>query len=108
MRGPLLSLLLALVMFAVPALGFDTIGGGDLMFTPSNSDPVHFSHEYHLKSRGIKCTACHSMAFARSPGEYKIRREKLTKREFCGHCHDGMKAFDLEQVRNCARCHGRK
>jgi c(7)-type cytochrome triheme protein len=108
MRGPLLSLPLALVTLAVPALGFDTVGGGDLMFAPSHSDPVYFSHEYHLMARGIKCTACHSTAFAQSPGENKIRRDKLTKREFCGRCHDGMKAFDLEQVRNCARCHRKR
>lgn len=108
MRGPVLCLVLAVFLLAVPALGFDTVGGGDLMFAPPNSDPVYFSHEYHLKSRGIKCTACHSMAFARSPGEFKIQREKLTKRGFCGHCHDGLKAFDLEQVRNCARCHAKR
>jgi hypothetical protein len=29
----------------------------------------------------------------------------LNKRDFCGHCHNGMKGFNLESEKNCSRCH---
>lgn len=79
-------------------------GGGDITFKPANTDPVHFSHDYHLKTKGIKCTACHFTLFSNGGG-YIMKKEKLNKEEFCGHCHNGLKAFDLGSSKNCARCH---
>jgi hypothetical protein len=29
----------------------------------------------------------------------------LNKRDFCQHCHNGMKSFDVASVKNCERCH---
>ena len=80
-------------------------GGGDITFSPTNMDPVHFSHDYHLNIRGIKCAACHFPTFAQDAASFQIKKEMLNKRDFCGHCHNGMKGFNLESEKNCSRCH---
>ncbi len=80
-------------------------GGEDITFKPANMDPVVFSHDYHTKTRGVKCSACHFSTFAQNGGNYKISKEKLNKRDFCQHCHNGMKAFDAMSDKNCKRCH---
>jgi len=80
-------------------------GGGDITFKLTNAETVHFSHDYHLKSRGIKCIACHFQLFADDGGGYKMKKEKMTKQNFCSHCHNGMKGFDTQSAKNCARCH---
>ena len=81
------------------------IGGGDITFTPKNVAPVVFSHDVHSKYRGMRCMACHFDKFAIGSGGFKINKDLLNKREFCGHCHNSMKAFDMEAEKNCVRCH---
>jgi len=93
-----------LVTFCTSAFAVD---GGDITFKPANMDPVHFSHDYHMKTRGIKCSACHFPTFASDVSSYKIKKEKMNKREFCGHCHNGLKGFDLSSDKNCKRCHAK-
>ncbi len=84
-----------------------SVGGGDLLFTPS--DPgvrqVLFSHEKHVMGRGINCTGCHYHIFQMAKGSYKMNMEKMTKGEFCGTCHNGTRAFDVKDPHNCRRCH---
>ncbi len=80
------------------------IGGGDIVFPLKNADPVHFSHDYHAKVRGLKCAACHFNKFAKGTG-YEMKKESITKRDFCSHCHNGMKGFDADSDKNCTRCH---
>ncbi|MDH4162959.1 MAG: cytochrome c3 family protein [Nitrospirota bacterium] len=46
---------------------------------PKNASPVVFSHEIHVKSRGIKCTACHYQIFQMSKGSSKIDMSMITK-----------------------------
>jgi c(7)-type cytochrome triheme protein len=98
-----LMLFAAVLVFSAPAILFG-IGGGDITFTPEKADPVLFSHDYHLKLRGLKCAACHFNKFANGVG-YEMKKESITKRGFCEHCHNGMKAFDVDSSKNCTRCH---
>ncbi len=98
--------LLVAVWSAVPGGAFaEKVGGGDLTFSPKNAKPVVFSHELHVKSKGIKCTACHYQIFQMSKGSNKIDMSKITKGDFCGKCHNGQKAFDVKDQKNCDRCH---
>ncbi len=102
MRNTLLVLVITAVLLPLPAaLG---AGGGDIVFTPKNADPVQFSHDYHLKLRGLKCAACHFQKFMKGAG-YQMKKEEITKNAFCVHCHNGMKAFDASNDKNCTRCH---
>jgi c(7)-type cytochrome triheme protein len=81
------------------------IGGGDITFTPKNARPVVFSHEMHVKNKGLKCTGCHYQIFHMAKGSYKMDMAKLTKGDFCGKCHNGQKSFDVKSLNNCMKCH---
>ena len=97
----LTTALLILVVSSTPVFA---IGGGDITFTLEKADPVHFSHDYHMKTRGLKCVACHFQKFSKGQG-YEMKKESITKRDFCEHCHNGMKGFDAGSAKNCSRCH---
>jgi c(7)-type cytochrome triheme protein len=100
------TILCVFLMFLLfPFNAFAVIGGGDVTFKPAGIDPVIFSHDYHMKNRGIKCSACHFRTFAAAEGAYLIKKEKLNKRDFCLHCHNGLKGFDVTSTGNCVRCH---
>lgn len=103
MRRASLLLALAGMLFAATVLA---VGGGDITFKLTKADPVQFSHDYHAKVRGLKCAACHFNKFAKGTG-YEMKKESITKRDFCEHCHNGMKGFDAASDRNCLRCHKR-
>lgn len=81
------------------------VGGGDIVFKPKNAKKVTFSHEYHVNIKGLRCTGCHYKIFEMSKGSYKIDMSKITKGEFCGFCHNGRKAFDVNDAAVCSRCH---
>jgi c(7)-type cytochrome triheme protein len=102
MRNGILFLFIAALLLPLPAALAS--GGGDILFTPKNADPVQFSHDYHLKLRGLKCVACHFQKFAKGPG-YEMKKDAITKNAFCEHCHNGMKSFDVSNEKNCTRCH---
>jgi c(7)-type cytochrome triheme protein len=91
-------------VFAFQA-GAQSVGGGDLTFKPKGSLPVIFSHEVHVKSKGLKCSGCHYQVFQMSQGSYKMEMSKITKGDFCGKCHNGEKSFDVKDAKNCTRCH---
>jgi c(7)-type cytochrome triheme protein len=104
--GRSIVLLLFCVCLAVPATALaQKVGGGDLTFTPANAGPVVFSHAAHVKAGGIKCSACHYQIFQMTKGSSKIDMSKITKGSFCGNCHNGQKAFDVKDEKNCSRCH---
>lgn len=106
MKNVLVIVALAAVSLLVPQAVFaEKVGGGDIRFTPKNASPVTFSHETHVKDKGLKCTGCHYQIFQMAQGSYKMDMSKLTKGEFCGKCHNGQKSFDVKDNKNCVRCH---
>jgi len=104
MQRLLIRVLTAAIAFQAAA-AFAASGGGDITFTPKNSNRVVFSHDYHLKTIGIKCMACHVQKFSKTGSGYQMAREKITKSDFCRHCHNGLKGFDTQSDKNCIRCH---
>ncbi len=80
-------------------------GGGDLSFTPKNASPVVFSHDLHVNAKDLKCSACHNHTFQMAKDSDKMDMSKITKGLFCGHCHNGDRAFDVKDKANCGRCH---
>ncbi len=101
----ILALILILAAGLLPLPAAMAAGGGDIIFSPPNTDPVLFSHDYHLKQRGLKCAACHFQKFAKSTAGYEMKKETITKNGFCANCHNGMKSFDVSSAKNCTRCH---
>ncbi len=98
------TLLCAVVLLLIAGPTAFAVGGGDITFELKNADPVHFSHDFHLKLRGLKCSACHFARFAKG-ASYAMKKESITKRDFCGHCHNGLKGFSTDNEKNCMRCH---
>jgi c(7)-type cytochrome triheme protein len=103
------KLLITLIVAACLMIPFSVfgqkVGGGDLTFRPKNASPVVFSHDKHVNGQGLKCTGCHYQIFQMAQGTYKMDMSKITKGDFCGKCHNGQKAFDVKDPRNCTRCH---
>ncbi len=98
----LLSLTLPLAVFGQ---GKSRVGGGDITFTPKNMTPVVFSHELHVNQKGLRCTACHQPSEV-AQNSYKMDITKITKNDFCGgKCHNGQKSFNVDDKKNCVRCH---
>ena len=105
MKKTLLIMLLIAGLVLPYAAYAQKVGGGDIKFTPRNALPVNFSHEAHVKGKGIKCSGCHYQIFQMAQGSYKIDMSKLTKGDFCGKCHNGQKSFDVTAKENCVKCH---
>jgi c(7)-type cytochrome triheme protein len=95
-------------LYLVSAAGMalaEVAGGGDLTFKPQNAKPVIFSHTLHVNVKELKCTACHNHTFLMSKDSTKMDMNKITKGQFCGHCHNGERSFDVKDKANCERCH---
>jgi c(7)-type cytochrome triheme protein len=107
MRNRIVAVIVVVSLFVIIPFGASaqTVGGGDLTFRPKGATPVVFSHELHVKSKGLKCTGCHYQVFQMTKGSYKMDMNKLTKGDFCGKCHNGQKSFDVKETKNCAKCH---
>lgn len=102
----MVAVLTACLLLLIPLAALaEKVGGGDIRFTPKNASPVVFSHERHVKDKGLKCTGCHYQIFQMAQGSYKMDMSKITKGEFCGKCHNGQKSFDVKDNRNCTKCH---
>jgi c(7)-type cytochrome triheme protein len=81
---------------------------GELKLPQSADSPgqVVFDHTSHVDSSKPSCTACH-------PREFPILKTKTEKKPIlhanfdkgrqCGVCHDGKKAFKVED--DCTICH---
>jgi c(7)-type cytochrome triheme protein len=96
-----------ILLLVVPVSAASQESSGNRTFNLKNADPVLFSHDYHIKTRGVKCSACHFKTFAASGNSFQMKHEKMTKRDFCEHCHNGLKGFDAQSEKNCGRCHKR-
>ena len=62
--------------------------------------PVIFPHLKHEKL--YKCGDCHPKIFKDKHGENDITMKKNMDGQFCGSCHNALKAFALY---NCKKCH---
>ena len=105
MKKPAVLFAVALSLVLSGSALAQKVGGGDLTLTPKNAKPVVCSHKKHVTEHGLKCTGCHYQIFAMAQGSYKMNMDKITKGDFCGKCHNGGKAFDVKDKKNCTRCH---
>jgi c(7)-type cytochrome triheme protein len=81
------------------------VGGGTIRYEPKGAAPVVFSHEQHVAANGRKCSGCHFGVFQMEKGSHKMNMSMMTKGHFCGTCHNGKTAFDVEDRAQCKRCH---
>jgi c(7)-type cytochrome triheme protein len=81
------------------------VGGGSVRFEPKGASPVLFNHEKHVEANGRTCSGCHFGVFQMEKDSNRMNMSKITKGHFCGTCHNGKTAFDVEDRAQCARCH---
>ncbi len=80
-------------------------------FTLTQTRPlgsVVFSHNLHVTEQKLQCSDCHTNIFQMKRTSTAMKMVNLNKREYCGACHDGQKAFSTKEVKSCAKCHARK
>ena len=90
------SIVLAAPVFAVGPNKTVEFAGGSM-------GKVVFSGTVH-KAAG-SCGACHPAIFKMKKGADAITMEAMREGKFCGHCHNGTKAFSVKDAANCAKCH---
>lgn len=65
---------------------------------------VVFDGKLHLE-KGVKCVTCHTKIFQMRKFSTKMRMDDMAAGKYCGACHNGIKAFKVDDPTNCARCH---
>ena len=65
-------------------------------------EPSIFPHWVH-RAR-YRCYVCHPAPFAMELGANPITMDAINNGEYCGMCHNGRIAFNVE-FQSCARCH---
>jgi c(7)-type cytochrome triheme protein len=75
----------------------------DMTFATKEAGKVVFSHNYHIRQRGItnNCTACHNGIFDMKK-KVRYTMADMVQGKSCGACHNRTTAFGLN---DCARCH---
>lgn len=100
--GVALAAATALAAGSLPNLPKDTV----LPQAGDSPGPVTFSHETHARlGERPDCTTCHPASFSILAGagtDSGIRHEAMEAGRQCGACHDGQKAFGLD---DCQLCH---
>lgn len=82
-------------------------GPADFTFDQGKDSPgkVTFSHEKHL-SKQLKCTDCHTKIFKMKRGTTPdFTKVKMKQGQNCGTCHNGQKAFGVNDQASCVKCH---
>jgi c(7)-type cytochrome triheme protein len=112
---PARVVVMAAGLLLASALGAQTLPKlpGPMALPRSADSPgqVTFNHTTHVDDAKPTCTTCHPRLFsilkdgAPAP-RVAIVHAKMEKGQQCGACHDGKKAFAIED--DCAACHSEK
>jgi c(7)-type cytochrome triheme protein len=70
----------------------------------SSPGAVTFDHAKHL-AKGATCADCHPKYFKMQKGGAKFTMDDMGKGMTCGACHNGKKAFGVEDGDKCMSCH---
>ena len=74
----------------------------EITYKVKQTGPVRFSHTRHLQS--LQCSACHTMLYATGFNK-TVSMSEMEEGKSCGACHNGQKAFSIDQ---CDSCHPTK
>lgn len=79
----------------------------DLIFdrTMGEGGAVIFRHTTHTAFAGGQCVACHPQPFKILHPTRQASHEEMNAGRSCGMCHDGKKAFGVDDGAQCQRCH---
>ncbi len=99
MRTIAVVAMLVIIAFAGSALA--VAPGKTVEYAGGGAGKVVFDGKTHA---GAKCADCHPKLFQMKKGTFKMPVPHKAG-EFCGACHDGTKAFKVDDPANCAKCH---
>lgn len=98
------TLFLAISLFLMSVIGAGAVETKNISFSFKNSEPVIFSHEFHLKKYNNNCRICHDSIY-NLKNKKRFTMAEMEKTKSCGACHSGMKAFSVATEKDCVRCH---
>ena len=84
---------------------------GDItLAAPDGSARAVFSHKKHTQRERLRCIECHPKVFIMKKGKNVVKggnltMEEMKKGKYCGNCHNGHKAFSVNSIEFCKRCH---
>ncbi len=97
----MLSVLLLLALIApAAAVGPDK----KLTWPGGGRGKVTFDGEDH-SDENYTCTDCHPGLFAMKFGAAKMTMDAMKKGQYCGACHNGVRAFSTTDPDRCEECH---
>ena len=100
-----LVLAISVVMLAMAVTAYAVPSGKTVEFDPKGAGKVVFSGKVHA-DKGLKCADCHASGlFKMKKCADAITMKDMNEGKFCGHCHNGTKAFSVKEAANCAKCH---
>jgi c(7)-type cytochrome triheme protein len=70
---------------------------------PESPGQVVFNHQIHLDAHHPDCTTCHAGKFQLLEASADLTPMK--KMNYCGECHDGVKAIGIRDKARCDSCH---
>jgi len=79
------------------------LGISTLAASPDSPGAVRFDHAPHLAA-GTVCSGCHPALAPMQAGSRAASKEQMLAGAGCGACHDGERAFGVDDDR-CERCH---
>ena len=73
---------------------------------PNSPGLVVFNHKQHINKEKQVCVGCHAGKFKLLESTVDITPMK--KMNYCGECHDGVKAVGIRDKAKCTSCHEQK
>jgi len=98
------TLFLVATLLLLSVTGAVAVETKDIKFTFKNSEPVVFSHEFHLRKYNNNCRICHDAIFSLK-NRKRFTMAEMEKTKSCGSCHSGYKAFSVSSEKDCVKCH---
>ena len=94
------TIFLAVLLAAGPVAA--EVGGGDVVFRPKGADQAVFSHQAHVAGARLGCKECHPRLYLDVARSKRATMKQMEKGKSCGACHQGTRAFALD---DCTKCH---
>jgi c(7)-type cytochrome triheme protein len=92
-----------LVLVAFVGSAFASASGKKVEYADGAQGKVIFDGKSHADA-GLKCADCHTKIWPMKKGA-AMKHADMNAGKGCGVCHDGKKAFKIDDQANCGKCH---
>jgi c(7)-type cytochrome triheme protein len=104
MKKLLVVAIVVVVTFVLSVSAFAVPAGKTVEFEGKGAGKVIFDGKTHA-DKGNKCADCHPGVFKMKKGSAVMTMKDMEAGKNCGTCHNGTKAFGVNDAANCAKCH---